>query len=189
MIIRIGIIAEDNSDIDVLKAIFPKVTPRTNYQIRKFVGYGCGKILSKCNDWARNLSIQKCSALILVHDLDFKVIDDLNRDLTKALSPCPIKKHIIIIPVHEIEAWLLADHEAIYKALNLRERMNKTPNPEAIFRPKEALAELIYRKSNKQKFYVNTLHNKLIASHTRINNLRRCQSFLPLETFLRSIKA
>jgi hypothetical protein len=105
--------------------------------------------------------------------------------LRKALKPCPISLHLIVIQVHEIEAWLLADQDAIRRACGLPKRVSKVANPEAILRPKEYLRDVIRKNSNKKMTYVNTLHNLKIAKECSVKSLRRCASFIPLEKFIR----
>jgi len=109
----------------------------------------------------------------------------MRQELTQPLSPCPIQSNIVVIPVHEIEAWLLADHDAITEALKLRKRIKKQSNPESIKRPKERLRDLIHERSQGKLIYLNTVHNERIAKHLNIGNVKRCKSFLPFERFIR----
>lgn len=182
---RVGIIAEERSDVAVLNHVIGKIT-RKKFGIQEFVGHGCGKIIGKCGAWARHLHAQGCKLLIVVHDLDQRDIGQLRAGLTNALVGCPIATRILVIPVREIEAWLLADHEAITAALKLKERVNRVPAPESIARPKEYLGDLIYRRSGKTLYYVNTIHNVKIAKAASMAQLRRCLSFVPLERFVRA---
>lgn len=182
MSIFIGVIAEDISDVDVIEEIIAKKRKRNYFKIKKFVGHGCGKVRSKCRDWASNLRIQRCALLIVMHDLDENNLDELRAELQNALCPSPIAKHIIVIPIREIEAWLLADHHAINKTFGLH--LKKITNPEEIRRPKERLRDLVYLKSNKSKVYVNTIHNRRIAANASLKELGRCSSFVPLNDFL-----
>jgi hypothetical protein len=122
--------------------------------------------------------------LILVHDLDSANSADLRKALRIALDPCPIETHIIVIPEKEIEAWLLADHEAIGKVMSIS--LGRVPNPEAIMKPKERLRDLVYTRSRHKIRYINSIHNKEIAEACSLANLRRCKSFRPLEEFLRT---
>jgi hypothetical protein len=184
MTIRIGVIAEDDCDIDVIKELIPKITPGKNFVVRKFVGHGCGKVRGKCRQWAQNLKEQNCSILILLHDLDDKVLRELQDNLFQTLNPCPIRKYVIVIPVKEIEAWLLSDEEAIRVAMNIRATISRIPNPETIMDPKKHLQHLVEIRSGKTKHYLNTVHNKKIAAELRVERLKRCESFLPLESFL-----
>lgn len=180
---RVGIIAEDDSDVDVIRSIIRKIA-RRSFGIDKFVGHGCGKVRSKCRAWSQNLHQRGCTLLIVVHDLDTANLRTLRQSLAVELTQSPIKRNIIVIPVREIEAWLLADQDAIRKALNLSMPIGKVSNPEAIARPKERLGELIYIRSGHKTRYVNSIHNVKIADASALTNLRRCASFIPLEDFL-----
>ena len=182
---RLGIIAEDDSDVDVVKVLASKVLPRQTLVVRSFVGRGCGKLRSKSRYWASSLREQKCSILVLVHDLDTARLATLRAQLAEALDPSPIANSVIVIPVHEIEAWLLSDSVAIRRAFHLKKPVPKTANPESIPRPKERLEHVVYATSRKTKRYVNTLHNGRIAAELDLNLVRRCPSFLLLENFLR----
>jgi hypothetical protein len=180
---RIGIIAEDASDVDVVRSVINKIA-KLNYGVDKFVGHGCGKLRTKSKPWSLNLRERGCKYLILVHDLDTENPNELKNKLGKAIDPCPIEFHIIVIPEKEIEAWLLADHQAIKKAMNVS--VGRIKNPEGINRPKEHLRDLIFMKSGHRSRYFHTIHNKKIADACTLDNLRRCKSFRPLEEFLRT---
>src|ERR1700722_9838032 len=105
----IGVIAEDDSDIAVIDALVGKLA-KAPYVIRPVSANGCGKIIGKCRGWAQNLRDRGCQCLLIVHDLDLRNITQLNEQLRASLEPSPISPHIVVIPVREIEAWLLADH-------------------------------------------------------------------------------
>lgn len=184
MTIRIGLIAEDHSDVDVFAEIAVKIAKK-DFLVRKFVGKGCGKLKKECKNWATNLKEQNCTLLVLIHDLDKNEIPNLQKQLIQALSPSPIKHNLVVIPVREIEAWLLSDEDAIRSAMNLRTKVPRVANPESLDSPKEHLGRLVEQKSGGRKHYLNTVHNKKIASLLKIENVRRCKSFLPLEQFLR----
>jgi hypothetical protein len=184
MITRIGVIAEDRSDIDVFCEITRKIAKR-DFVIKPFLGKGCGKLRRECSGWAVNLREQNCTLLVLIHDLDNNEISDLQNQLREALGLSPIRNSLIVIPVKEIEAWLLSDEDAIRQAMNLRTRVSRIPNPETIDNPKEHIERLVEQKSQGRKHYLNTVHNKKIASMINIEKLKRCKSFLPLEQFLR----
>jgi hypothetical protein len=180
---RIGVIAEDKSDVEVVEILIAKIRPSRRFSVKYFVGHGCGRIRSKCRGWATDLSLRKCELLILVHDLDCADLFDLSQELTSALRPCPINSHLVVIPVREIEAWLLTDPNAIRDGLNLRSTPSRIANPEAILDPKRKLREIIESGSQGRKVYINTIHNTKIAQYLALNKLRACQSFRPLEVF------
>jgi hypothetical protein len=180
---NIGIIAEDNSDIAVLNILIGKLA-KAPYLISPVTADGCGKIIGKCRGWALNLRDRGCKYLLLVHDLDLKKESELRAQLLAAMDPCPITPHLIVIPAREIEAWLLADHVAITRAMKLKEPLKKVPNPESLQRPKEYLAAAVYRKSRKARRYVNAVDNAKIAHLCVPSNLQRCRSFQPFARFV-----
>lgn len=179
----LGLIAEDQSDVEVVHQLIQKIAMKS-IKLKRVLGHGCGKIQSKCLPWAKQLHRQGCSLLILVCDLDRRRLPELAASLRNSLQPCPIPRHLIVIPVREIEAWLLADHDAITRALKLRQPARLQPNPEAIQNPKERLRDLIRERSRGAVTYLNTVHNQKIAYEVRIPNLRRCPSFQVLESFV-----
>lgn len=175
--IRIGVLAEDDSDVAVLRELIGKLSKPKSFSIRSFVGHGCGKLRSKCRDWAHQLHLKGCTVLLLVHDLDSRRLSELRAELNRSLCPCPVSKHSIIIPVQELESWLLCDANALKIAFSLK-RLPKLPgSPEAVNDPKEKLEELIWRNSGKTRRYINAVHNQKIARHVKISELKKCPAF------------
>jgi hypothetical protein len=183
---RLGVIAEDKSDVEVISALAAKILGRP-VPMKHFVGNGCGRIVAKCRGWSKALATQGCSALVLLHDSDERDPEELRRTLEKALVGSAIAVRAVVIPVREVEAWLLADHSAVTAALGLKSNMSRVASPEAIFDPKRRLGEIIFERSGHRTIYVNTIHNTKIANKCKPANLRRCVSFKPLERFLLSL--
>jgi hypothetical protein len=181
---KIGIIAEDKCDIEVAKHLIRKISPNKLFKVKKFLGKGHGKISGKGAQWAKNLKDVGCTILIVLHDLDTKQLQTLQQSLARVFLPYSIKKSLIVIPVREIEAWLLADTQAIQSAFNLQKAIPAVADPESILDPKRKLTDLVRISSKHTVWYVNTIHNERIALHVNLGKIRRCQSFLPLEAFL-----
>jgi hypothetical protein len=179
----VGVIAEDISDVDVVKVIIKKIAHK-KFGIKYFVGHGCGRLRNKGRAWAQALKERGCQLLVLIHDLDANRVDQLLSAIRQALDPSPIEEHVIVIPVRELEAWLLADHKAIEKTFKFKKTLKKIANPEAIQHPKEYLRDLISQRSERRIIYVNTAHNEKIAENCAISSLERCASFKPLEDFI-----
>lgn len=179
---KYGIIAEDKSDIAVIKILIRKITGIDNISSKGIVGKGCGKMLSKCHRWARNLMLKGCNILLLVHDLDRKNKDELCRQLNSALLDCSIPSYVIIIPIEEIEAWLLSDSKAIMLAFKKNFCFKLPSNPETVVDPKGYLEKKIRAKYN--KIYLNTVHNEKIAENISLMNLEKCSSFQALSNFV-----
>jgi hypothetical protein len=180
----VGLIGENKSDTDVLGAIIRKASPSRRFKFKTFHGHGKGKIVGKCNQWAKNLRDRECTALILAQDLDDDSLTEVKNKLKDALEPSPIANYCVVIPVRMIEAWILSDTEAIKNALNLPSVPNDIPSPELLPDPKSRLAEVIYISSQRRRRYMLTKDNGSIAAHLRLECLRSCPSFRPLEDFI-----
>jgi hypothetical protein len=182
---NMGIIAEDDSDVDVIKAVTLKLMKPHVVGFKKFVGNGCGKLRRKCGAWASNLVRQGCSFVIVVHDLDTYDHKSLWSQLNQAVLPARAKLHVVLLPKREIEAWLLYDSAAIAQAFN--GKVAKLPgDPEALLDPKKYLRDLVWKKYRKD--YLHTVHNDTIARFVDVSLLRRAGSFLPHVAFATEAK-
>jgi hypothetical protein len=184
--VKMGIIAEDDSDVTVLREITLKLLRPHNVGFKKFVGNGCGKLRRKCGPWARNLVQQGCSWIMVAHDLDEYDESKLRNELSAAIRPAGANASVVLIPKHEIEAWLLYDGSAIAKAFGQSKLPNLPGNPESLSDPKRYLGDLIWRKYRKD--YVNTLHNHVIAKNLDIARLNQSKSFAPHPLFVRIVR-
>ena len=53
--IKIGVIAEEHNDVEVLLEYTAKLIARSSFSFARFVGHGCGAVRRKCRAWAENL--------------------------------------------------------------------------------------------------------------------------------------
>jgi hypothetical protein len=180
----IGIIAEDDSDVDSIKVLMKRIAQTEALSVKKFVGRGCGKIRRKSKSWAEMLKSKGCSSLILIHDLDRNNLGKLKRQIEQSITPCPIEKYLICIPVEEMEAWWLSDPQAIQKALKLATLPKVSDHPERINSPKEFIGGLVKKCSENKKIYLNTKHNEMIAAALDIEKAMRCESFISFYDFV-----
>ena len=180
-----GIIAEDNSDVEVINEIFKKYFKRNTFCIKKFVGKGCGKLRQKCGDWALNLSQRGCNHVFVFHDLDKENELELRQIIEDKIDVAHNKNYLVIIPIREMEAWLLSDSNAIKFAFNLRKVPKKIGNTEFINSPKEYLSNEVWKIGKIR--YLNTIHNVKIARYIKINNLLKCRSYKRLNDYLENI--
>jgi hypothetical protein len=126
----------------------------------------------KMTRFAKSLLARGCSHLVVVHDLDRNgITGELNDEkqlrakLAIALANNPIVSTSVIIPIEELEAWLLSEQH---------------PRPQNISNPKNMLRRLDrnYRTSDNAK----------IARHINIADIaKKCPSFRPLEEFIKGI--
>ena len=184
---KIGVIAEDDSDVMVIKELTLSLMKPRKIRFKRFVGGGCGKLRRKCRAWAENLVRQGCPWIIVAHDLDTCNEKELRAELSNAIADCRAEATVVLIPCREIEAWLLYDAEAIARAFNERQRPRLPHNPELLAEPKEFLGELVHREYDKE--YLNTRHNELIAKNVDVARLRKSKSFAPHPPFVAQIVA
>lgn len=177
MIRKIGIIAEDISDVEVLKILGRKISGKA-VNSSHFVGKGCGPLKRKTPGWCQSLSTKGCDFILLVHDRDRNNAGTLRSQLESILKNAPQSEKIVVIPEEELEAWLLSDSNAINLALKLDGKFKQVNHPETINSPKEFIRDHVYKVSNKGKNYVNSVHNKIIAEFIDTNLIsQRCPSF------------
>lgn len=182
---NIGVIAEEANDVEVLYQLTCKLLDEASFSFKKFVGHGCGKLRKKCSAWASDLHMRGCTHLIVVHDLDDADMSVLRRKLSKSVEHTAFRASLILIPVREMEAWLLTDPLAIALAFNLRKEPKVPTKPENVLDPKKRLGEIVWASGKKQ--YVNSIHNAKIAKELRIERAKACPSFCPFVEFIRSI--
>ena len=179
---KIGLIAEDDSDIEVIIEILKKYLLNNDFSTRKFVGNGCGKLRTKCGSWAENLFKSGCDYVFIFHDLDRNHEKELRGKIEAKVCPIKNPNSLVVIPKEELEAWLLSDSTALKNAFKLDKEPKPIANCENIQSPKEHLRDLIYKLNKKR--YLNTVHNKKIASEISLDNLRRCRSYASFDSFL-----
>jgi len=182
MAVNIGVIAEERNDIDVIYELTCKLAPENSFTFSTFAAHGCGRLRNKCRAWSKNLTQRGCTHLIVIHDLDSEDQNALRAELENSVMDIDFSGRIILIPVFEIEAWLLSDPLALQQAFNMRKSPNIPQNPETIPHPKEYLRNIVWKYSKKR--YINTIHNKRIASVLRIDKVSLCSSFTPYPTFV-----
>ena len=179
---RVGVIAEDDSDVDILIELTCKVRRRSEFSIRRRIGHGSGRLRKKCSAWAVNLVQGGCERLVVLHDLDEGNEKELRAVLEQKMAGCGARHQIILIPIREIEAWLLCDPQALASVFGMHRLPKIKFHPERIMRPKETLRDIVMRYSHKR--YVSAIHNKRIAAAAELSKVNRCSSFRPYPVFI-----
>lgn len=184
---KVGIIAEDHSDVEVLTEITLTLLKPHPVGFSHFVGDGCGKLRRKCGAWAHILVQQGCPCIVVVHDLDHHNEQELRALLSDAIAPAKPRTSVVLLPKREIEAWLLYDSAAIAAAFNEPKPPTVPGDPESIPDPKKHLRDLIWK--NYRKPYLNTVHNALIAKRIDVSILMKASSFAPHPIFAERVRA
>lgn len=183
----IGLICEDRSDFQIFDEIFKKYVKPHNYKVKKFVANGCGKILSKCEAWIKDLCMNGCEYIIVAQDLDKNNLSKLRQELENKICRSTRKPSVVVIPTKEIEAWLLTDPKVLQSVFNLNRIPRVRNNPETIVDPKKEIDKLVQRhRTNNNVFYVHTTHNLKLIEKIKLPELRKCKSFLVLDNFMKN---
>jgi hypothetical protein len=184
--VNIGIIAEDDSDVEVMKELTLTTLKPHHVGFKKFVGDGCGKVRRKSKAWAQNLVQQGCQWIAVVHDLDTNDEAELRALLNAAIASAKARASVVLIPKREIEAWLLYDGNAIAAAFREVKRPKLPGDPESIADPKKRLRDLVWAAYRKD--YLNTVHNSKIAKNIDLSLLQRCGSFVSYPAFCAAVR-
>lgn len=183
---KMGVIAEGDSDVAVIREITLSLLKPHKLKFKQFVGDGCGKLRRKCAAWARNLVLQGCHWVIVVHDLDTYDETALRIQLSRAVANAGAKNTVVLIPKREIEAWLLYDGKAIAGAFRESKPPKLPGDPELLPDPKEYLREIVWKQYEKQ--YLNTVHNHRIAKLLNVSRLKKSASFSPHPAFIAGVR-
>ncbi len=180
-----GILGEDRSDVATLKVLVRRLARNESLSV-KAKGYsGCAEMLRK---GARQLKLFRslhCTRFIVCHDADGpdpRPKRDLVRE--RIIRPSGIDAgYCIVVPVQELEAWILADIES---ASNIFPSWTPPAidNPEQVLSPKEHL-EKLSRDSRQRPRYSHATHNERMAAHLDLVKVsKKCPAFRQLEAFV-----
>ena len=187
--IRIGVIAEDDTDCRTLDVLIRRLLPNHSPGILRRARNGCGQLDRKASAWFKELARDGCQAVVHLRDLDRDPSNNQLNDITllrRRLASIPVPAHLqrlICIPVEELEAWFWADTVLIEE---LGAGGGKASSrPDLIVKPKEALERLTRDKKTKKAIYST---NKNPALATRLD-LERCAECCPAFRELRDFIA
>lgn len=182
-----AILAEDVTDARTLRVLVHRLCgpPTPPVAIEGFEG--CGNLLRK---GARRLEYHREQGrrrFIVCIDADGPDPRPRRDDLfARVLRPSRVADAAVaVVPVQELEAWLLADLSAVRHVITGWRPADVT-SPETIASPKEHLRRLS-RGANARPRYVPTQHNERLAEYVDLSKVSRaCPSFRPLAAFVTS---
>jgi hypothetical protein len=182
-----GIIGEAGSDAETLKVLIRRLANNSSLTILVKDYDGCGEILAKGARQLRTFSELGCNRLVVCHDADGPDPAPKRREINdKVVIPSGCERCCIVIPVHEIEAWILADIDKVGN--RIAKSWNPKPfvgNPEAEVKPRKTLERMSIDSKQKPR-YSHTSDNPGVALYLDLDRVRqRCPSFGPLMDFVR----
>jgi hypothetical protein len=181
-----AILSEDKADTDSLKCLVRRISGIDNLPVKTWGFDGCGDLLKRADKFVRLFSREGCNKFIICCDCDGS--DPSDRSLTilsKFRASGVDHPHLILIPVHELEAWILADNAAMKNVI--KSWVSKEfSSPEKMPDPKGILVKMS-RGENRKPRYDPVNHNPKIAVYLDLDKVEsKCPSFVPLVDFVRS---
>lgn len=172
-----AILAEHDSDAEVLDCIVRKHFEGRRFSVKRKGYDGCPGLMRKGQRDIRAWIGQGISRFLICHDSDAhppKSIRELVK--SKIVGTSVATGYCIVVPVQEIEAWLIADETAINEVIPSF-RFEGHPNPESIDSPKEWLIRKS-RASNGKPLYSPTTFNAAVARRLTFDTVaKKCPSF------------
>jgi len=180
-----AILGEDPSDVATLKVLVHRLADDESLQI-KVKGYGgCGEMLRKGATQLRDFQNRGCRRFIVCHDADGPDPEPKRKLVReRIIQPSGIREgYCIVVPVQELEAWILADIECASRIFSSW-RPSAIDNPERIAAPKEHL-ENLSREGKQKPRYSHAVHNERMARHLDLDKVsQKCPAFRRLAEFV-----
>ncbi len=182
-----GILGENESDVATLTVLVRRLAKDDSLPI---TGRGYEGASEMLRNGARQVglfqSLYDCKRFIVCHDADGP--DPAPKRLLvqqRIVKPSAVADACcIVIPVQELEAWILADIECAVRVFSSW-RPSPIRNPESIASPKEFLVRFS-RDSKRRPRYNHVVHNEKMAMHLDLEKLeRKCPAFSVLAKFVR----
>jgi hypothetical protein len=183
-----AILAEDRSDAESLVTIVRRLIGTRNQSIRSKGFSGCGELCRKAGSQIQILAKKGATHFIICHDSDGNEPREIKAKVEAAIREKVRDDHdcCIVVPIQEIEAWMIADEHAIRRVIPTLS-IKAVSNPESVESPKEWLIGES-RKGRSRPLYVPTIHNPRVAEYIDLDVLaKKCPAFQPLKQFVSSI--
>jgi hypothetical protein len=180
-----AVLAEDSSDADSLEVLVKRISGIQNQKVFKKGFNGCGELRKKSHRFVVQFSIWGAKRFIICHDSDGtnpatirrSVMADLRKKFRGQLDL------VIVVPVEELEAWIVADSEAVKRVIPSLSIRN-VKDPESLHRPKEWLRDESAR-GRSTPLYIPRIHNAQVVHFIDLSKLEmKCPSFRPLKQFV-----
>jgi hypothetical protein len=179
-----AIVAEDESDVNTVTVLIRRLKENMRLPIQGKGYSGCAELLRKGANQLKRYAELGATKFIIVHDADGPDASIAEQKVRqRIISRCGLQNCCAVIPVQELEAWILADVGAV---ANIFERWQPDPiaSPERIESPKEYLKRLSLN-AKKRPRYLHSTHNEQVALYLDLPTVRRkCPSFVILADFV-----
>ena len=181
-----GILGEDLSDADTLKVLVRNIAADDSLKIKTKGFDGSGNLLKRGAGILKLYESEGMTHFIVCHDADgTDPSENHDKVMDKVIQPSGISdNYCVVIPVQELEAWILADIQAVTNIFKSW-RPRAITNPESIQNPKEHM-EKLSRTAKGRPRYAHATHNDRIAKYLDLAKVeKKCPSFKPFADFVR----
>ena len=183
-----AILAEDPSDLKMLAILIRRIANDESIPITGKGYQGAPEMLKRGSEQLKAYQAKgKIQRYVICYDSDGKNAEARRQELiAKIVKPANIKNPVCaLVPIQEIESWIMADMNAIKKVITSWEHEKEIPRSETITSPKEHLEKLSRQNQNQKPRYSHATHNEKIAVHLNLETVqRKCPSFSPLVTLV-----
>lgn len=180
-----GILGEDNSDVATLRTIVRRIVG-TNVPVKVKAYDGCAGLLKKGSRDIKSFWGLGARRFVVCHDADKSDAATIKGLVFQwVVAPTGLDDECcIVVPVQEIEAWILADLDAVRQVVTGFRPSKHFASPEHIPDPKEHL-EGLTRDERGICRYEHTRHNEKAANYLDLATVRnKCPSYRPFEKFV-----
>lgn len=174
----IAILAEGDSDAKTLAVIVRRRINQPSIGVKAVHFDSGGNLLHKGAKRIALLQGLGVSRFVVCHDADRNPPHSVRAQvIERVVNRASLDSNwCVVVPVQEIEAWMIADEWAVGQAIPSF-RLGSQQSPEAIVDPKEWLIDRS-RTSGARPLYVPPVHNEKVAQHLRFDVVsRKCPSF------------
>ncbi len=182
-----AVLAEDRSDAEALVVLIKRIVDKGNISVKSKGFAGCGELRVKAASHVLNFARQGCTHFIICHDSDGDPPDSIRSKVRSSMAgkiDLGEHPHCIVVPVQELEAWIIADEEAITKAIPSLV-IAPVARPELLSSPKEWLVKES-RRGRSRPLYAPATFNAKVVQHLSIGKVEgKCESFAELTQFVR----
>lgn len=184
-----GVIGEDKSDVEVLKQLILRLSPPGRKVAVRTKGYdGCAEMLLKGAKQLQSFERDRCHRFVVCYDSDRDNPEQrLETLMQTVVRPAAVEGPLCaLVPIQEIEAWILADLPAVTHIIPSWVPSESFASPENVTDPKHELVRLS-RNQRRRPLYSYVMHNPQVAKFLNLDTLyRKCRSFRPLADLVRA---
>ncbi len=189
---RYGIMGEDRADVDTLKVIVKRLASDHSLSSPVFhpKGYhGWSQMFDKGIAQLKLFDALQCQKIVICFDADGpeeKAQERRKKIESELISPSEIRVPCCaLVPVQELEAWILADLESVRKITTSLKVPKPFLSPERLASPKERLIKISRCPITRKGRYDPPQHNERVASYLDLQLVEaKCPSFCGFVDFV-----